>query len=63
MSQSTKLFLVLGFLFILYTTMKGNLQRYVAILFGGNPGRISPTDKVFNEVFDRLDEARKGIFK
>lgn len=35
MEQSTKLFLVLGFMFLLYITMKGNLEKYLRLLFNG----------------------------
>lgn len=34
MSQSTKLFIVLGFMFILFTTMNGHLEKYLKIIFG-----------------------------
>jgi len=36
MEQSTKLFLVLGFMFILYTTMNGHLERYLQVVFGSS---------------------------
>lgn len=40
MSQSTKLFVVVGFMFILYTTMNGHLEQYLKVLFSksGNSG-------------------------
>lgn len=34
MAQSTKLFLVLLVLFVVYATMKGHLAKYLAVLFG-----------------------------
>lgn len=47
MEQSTKLFLVLGFMFILYTTLNGHLEKYLQIIFsskkssgGFNIGKI-----------------------
>lgn len=33
MSQSTKLFLMLFLLFVIYTTLNGNLKNYLAIVF------------------------------
>lgn len=35
MTQSTKLFLILGFMFIIYTTMNGHLEQYLKIIFKG----------------------------
>lgn len=34
MEQSTKLFITLGFMFLIYITMKGNLEKYLRVLFG-----------------------------
>jgi len=41
--QSTKLFLMLAFLFIVFTTMNGHLEKYVRIIFGsaGNNGKAN----------------------
>jgi len=62
MEQSTKLFIVLGFMFLLYVTMKGNLQRYLALLFGGNPGRTGPaTDSEMKSLGDHFAAIRKGL--
>lgn len=33
-SQSTKLFIVLGFMFIVFTTLNGHLERYLRVVFG-----------------------------
>lgn len=38
MSQSTKLFIALALLFVLYATMKGHLQAYLALLWGNSSG-------------------------
>ena len=35
MEQSTKLFLTLGFFFLLFTTLNGHLEKYLRVLFGG----------------------------
>lgn len=37
MSQSTKLFLILLFLFIVFTTMNGHLESYIKIMLGKKP--------------------------
>lgn len=66
MEQSTKLFLVLGFMFLLYVTMKGNLQRYLALLFGGSgSGGSSAATAASDDAWlkNRFDEIRKGILK
>lgn len=34
MEQSTKLFLVLGVMFIIYTTINGHLEKYLKVMFG-----------------------------
>ena len=36
MEQSTKLFLVLGFLFVVFTTRNGHLEKYLRVVFGSN---------------------------
>ena len=41
MTQSTKLFVVLGFMFIIYTTLNGHLEGYLRVLFGGKPSSQS----------------------
>lgn len=33
MSQSTKLFLMFFFLFVIFATLNGNLKNYLAIVF------------------------------
>jgi hypothetical protein len=33
MSQSTKLFVLLFLLFVIFTTLNGNLKHYLAIVF------------------------------
>jgi hypothetical protein len=40
MGQSTKLFLVLGFMFVLYTTMNGHLEKYLRVVFGSSGSRV-----------------------
>jgi hypothetical protein len=34
MEQSTKLFITLGFMFLVYTTLNGHLEKYLRIMFG-----------------------------
>lgn len=36
MSQSTKLFIFVSIMFIIYTTLKGSLEKYIKILFGNS---------------------------
>ena len=63
MSQSTKLFVVLGFMFIIYTTMKGNLEKYLRILFGGSPTTNKVSLKSAAETFGKktLSDVIKGL--
>lgn len=34
MEQSTKLFLMLGFMFLIFTTLNGHLETYLRVVFG-----------------------------
>jgi hypothetical protein len=34
MSQANKFFVVLAFMYVVYTTLKGNLHKYLRILVG-----------------------------
>jgi len=37
MNQSTKMFVVIGFMFLLFITLNGHLEKYLKILFSSAP--------------------------
>lgn len=43
MSQSTKLFIMVSILFLVFTTMSMNLSRYIALLWSGSPAKNTVT--------------------
>lgn len=63
MSQTTKFFLVLGFLWIIFTTLKGTLANYLQLIFaecngsGSNTVTPAPTPVTNNSAADNLANA------
>jgi len=43
MEQSTKLFVTLAFMFLIFTTLNGNLEKYLRIVFGTCPAGCGKT--------------------
>lgn len=59
MEQSTKLFLVLGFMFLIYTVLNGHFEKYLKIIFGSSNSGSGGIGNIISKVGDVAKTATK----